>query len=91
MNHEPYTPDGMEGVAACRRCGGFEGCLPTDCPGYVMSMTTQDAVYDRKVDYADPIGWFVPTLDACPGGGPCQHQGAEARLRLEVARGEAAL
>lgn len=49
--HDYYTPERMEGVSGCRRCGGFEGSLPTHCPGESMTLEQQDAVYADTLDF----------------------------------------
>lgn len=45
------------GLAACSVCGGAEGALPTDCPGYRMECVVEEDVYDGKVDYRAKEGW----------------------------------
>jgi len=49
--HKLYTPEGMEGVAGCKNCGGFEGTLPSWCPGKKMSASQQDEVYAGLLDF----------------------------------------
>ena len=39
------------GLAACSRCGGLEGGLPTECPGAFMSEEIQNAVYAGGLDF----------------------------------------
>lgn len=47
------------GLAHCTTCGGFEGTLPTDCPGQRMTEAQAEEVYAGKVDYlADKGGWI---------------------------------
>ena len=52
-DHVWYTPDGMEGVAGCRVCRGFEGSTPTECPGVAMSSEVGDLVYAGSIDYRE--------------------------------------
>jgi hypothetical protein len=35
----------------CSVCGGAEGSLPTECPGYRMPPTMADLVYAGAIDY----------------------------------------
>lgn len=39
------------GLALCTVCKGAEGSLPTECPGYAMDGSTQEAVYAGDLDY----------------------------------------
>jgi hypothetical protein len=36
----------------CGVCGGFEGSLPTECPGYMIG-DRADEVYAGKIDFID--------------------------------------
>lgn len=36
---------------SCSRCGGGEGSLPTECPGYRMTADQNDRVYAGWVDF----------------------------------------
>lgn len=45
------------GLAACTRCGGGEGSLPTDCPGVRMSADDADLVYAGVLDHRRGRGW----------------------------------
>lgn len=45
------------GLSLCRNCGGFEGSMPTDCPGYRMTERTANLVYERALDYRRSEGW----------------------------------
>ena len=56
MKHKLY--DREDGLAHCKVCGGVEGSLPTDCPGYRMTTSEQDAVYGEKADFIN--GAWVP-------------------------------
>jgi len=40
-----------EDLGTCRVCGGSEGELPTDCPGYTMNYAERQAVFKAGVDY----------------------------------------
>lgn len=46
------------GLFSCVRCKGFEGSLPTDCPGERMSEVFQDRVYAGEINYIHPYGWL---------------------------------
>lgn len=48
------------GLFACTVCRGFEGSLPTDCPGVVMTEELQNVVYAGNADYRDGCGWIAP-------------------------------
>lgn len=48
------------GLFACTICNGFEGSVPTDCPGVPMTEEQADAVYDGKLDYREFRGWVEP-------------------------------
>jgi hypothetical protein len=48
------------GLFSCTACNGFEGTLPTDCPGVYMTEEQADAVYDGKLDYREERGWIAP-------------------------------
>lgn len=45
------------GLACCNVCGGAEGSMPTDCPGYEMPSEVAEAVYAGEVDYSRREGW----------------------------------
>lgn len=45
--------NGEVALACCRRCGGVEGALPTDCPGVRMTLQQADDVYSGRDDYRD--------------------------------------
>lgn len=47
------------GLAHCKRCGGGEGSLPTDCPGQRMDAATEKAVYAGTTDYVHGLGWVT--------------------------------
>jgi hypothetical protein len=51
MKHEYH--DREDGLAHCKRCGGAEGSLTTECPGYRMTESEEDAVYAGKIDFID--------------------------------------
>jgi hypothetical protein len=48
------------GLFACTICNGFEGSLPTDCPGEKMTGERADEVYAGKIDFHETQGWVVP-------------------------------
>lgn len=39
------------GLASCTVCRGFEGSLPSECPGQPMNEATQDSVYNDALDF----------------------------------------
>lgn len=39
------------GLAVCVVCGGAEGTLPTDCPGYKMDEQEQAYVMAKQIDF----------------------------------------
>lgn len=41
------------GLMACTVCGGFEGSLPTECPGVKLLECTLDDIYIRCLDFYD--------------------------------------
>ena len=48
------------GLFHCTVCHGFEGSLPTDCPGARMNEVQVDDVYAGRIDYRDGRVWVVP-------------------------------
>lgn len=49
------------GLASCTRCGGHEGSLTTDCPGYRTKVGPDvgEAVYAGKTDWVWGDGWVA--------------------------------
>lgn len=45
---------------SCIICHGFEGSLPTDCPGERMSDEVQGNIYAGRIDFRSDSGWAVP-------------------------------
>lgn len=43
----------------CKRCGGAEGSLPTDCPGEKITREQADAIYAGKLNYTRQHGWLL--------------------------------
>lgn len=43
----------VENLWVCAVCGGWEGCLTTECPGEFMTGSTGDMVYAGCLDYFD--------------------------------------
>lgn len=41
----------------CSNCMGFEGSMPTDCPGEGMTNEQSDKVYAGNLDYRLGEGW----------------------------------
>lgn len=41
------------GLGACTTCGGFEGSLPTHCPGADMGRFTEEKVYVTDLDFVN--------------------------------------
>lgn len=58
--NKPYCQFCDGGLLACTVCDGFEGSIPTDCPGVPMTQQQADDVYAGKVDYRDGRGWIEP-------------------------------
>lgn len=54
---EPFCVICEGGLAICERCGGGEGSLPTDCPGYRIGYLREQLVYDGKLDFRYKEGW----------------------------------
>jgi hypothetical protein len=75
--HELRPVKEHEGLVECRVCRGWEGGLPTECPGHPISSDVQEAVYEGHIDYRNG-GW-------CPK----DVQGAvlHARMVLSAGRG----
>ena len=44
-------------LGLCTKCNGFEGTLPTDCPGHKMTEQLEQAVYKDELDYREDRGW----------------------------------
>lgn len=49
---EPYGE-----LEYCKVCMGFEGSMPTDCPGEKMTAEQSDKVYAGNLDYKKAEGW----------------------------------
>lgn len=47
-----------ESLGGCSRCLGWEGEMPTDCPGVPMTQEQKDAVLTGPLDYTWKRGWF---------------------------------
>jgi hypothetical protein len=45
------------GLALCTRCGGYEGSMPSDCPGEKMQDCVELEVYRGTLDYRRKEGW----------------------------------
>lgn len=45
------------GLALCTECGGFEGAMPTDCPGERIPSFLCDEIYNGALDYRRDQGW----------------------------------
>lgn len=41
------------GLASCTICGGFEGTLPTECPGRHMYEWQKSGVWKSVLDFVD--------------------------------------
>lgn len=50
-----------ESLAGCDVCGGWEGELPTDCPGEEMTSEQREAVLAGSLDYMWREGWTTET------------------------------
>lgn len=56
------------GLWACKVCSGFEGAMPTKCPGQRMTAEQSSAVYAGRLDYRDN-GWVEGVASRfCPTG-----------------------
>lgn len=45
------------GLFNCTVCDGFEGTLPTDCPGRKLTTVEADAIYAERLDYVRGRWW----------------------------------
>ena len=48
------------GLFSCTVCRGFEGSLPTDCPGTQMTEEQEKNIYAGQLDYREGKGWCTP-------------------------------
>lgn len=61
------------GLGHCTVCDGFEGTLPSSCPGARMTQEQQDRIYAGTLDYRDgqwvnaPSGSVSSHWDGRPG------------------------
>lgn len=46
-----------ESLGGCRRCLGWEGEMPTDCPGEPMTQEQKNAVAIGTLDHSWRRGW----------------------------------
>lgn len=51
LTHKLFPVENMEGIAYCSVCGGTEGTLPTDCPGFTLNNFIQEAIYKGGLDF----------------------------------------
>lgn len=58
MNHDLYNRE--DGLSHCKVCGGAEGTLPTDCPGFRLSRIEQEAIWHGTHDYRDGAWVMLP-------------------------------
>lgn len=56
------------GLAVCKRCGGMEGGLTTDCPGERMTGDQHDDVYEGRTDFLRFRGWVAQASIHSPAG-----------------------
>jgi hypothetical protein len=60
----PATCDGCQlclgGLLLCSRCKGFEGSLPTECPGEEMTFDQEMLVYEGSLNFFSGI-WVDST------------------------------
>jgi len=47
------------GLSYCTVCGGFEGTLPTECPGAKLYPSTHDDIWKRGLDF-EHGRWVYP-------------------------------
>lgn len=57
-NKEGCCPICDGGLGLCKVCGGAEGSLTTDCPGFKLTASILDGVYTHGLDYKDREGWY---------------------------------
>lgn len=55
------APPPNDCLGGCKTCGGWEGEVPTDCPGVPMSEEQKQAVMDGRLDYLWREGWTTFT------------------------------
>lgn len=61
------------GLFSCTRCGGFEGTLPSQCPGEKMTSEQETGVYAGRLDFREgawvnaPSGSVSSHYDGRPG------------------------
>lgn len=48
-------------LGGCSRCGGWEGEVPTDCPGELMTEEQRWAVLEERLDFLHREGWTTET------------------------------
>jgi hypothetical protein len=68
------------GLASCTRCGGFEGSLPSECPGEKMTEEQETAIYAGALDFR--AGTWVNK----PSGGVSSHYDGRPGLPEEEGR-----
>ena len=54
-------PACAQGLAVCEVCGGWEGSLPSDCPGFPLSAKEQQRIYAGTLDYREGR-WYTPRI-----------------------------
>jgi hypothetical protein len=50
-NNDAVCPICDGGLSVCSVCGGAEGSMPTECPGFMMSPVEAQAVYKGEIDF----------------------------------------
>jgi hypothetical protein len=55
------------GLWACSVCDGFEGAMPTQCPGARMTADQSDAVYKGRLDFRAGRWWLGLHSRYAPG------------------------
>lgn len=53
------TTPPYDSLGGCSVCGGWEGEVPTDCPGVEMTEEQRAAVMDGQLDYIWREGWIT--------------------------------
>ena len=48
------------GLGYCTVCKGFEGSLPTQCPGTIMGGDVEDLIYNHGLDFRDGTWCRIP-------------------------------
>lgn len=61
VKHQFIACEALPEVGGCSVCCGWEGEVPTDCPGEPMTKEQKDAVLEGRLDYIAREGWTTET------------------------------